>query len=104
MSTAAGTGRGDDNMSAAVEAELTLSIETAGERTREPRFVPVDELGRLAGGMAVEYRPLVSVAGMRGLRWSECAGIRVGALGFLRRTLAVRETMAEVERAESFRT
>lgn len=34
---------------------------------------------------------------MLGLRWSECAGLRVGDVDFLRRTLTVRQTIAEVE-------
>jgi hypothetical protein len=31
------------------------------------------------------------------LRWSECAGLQIGAVDFLRRTLNIRRTIAEVE-------
>lgn len=37
---------------------------------------------------------MVYVAGVVGLRWSEVAGLRVGRLDFLRRTLTVAETLA----------
>ncbi len=37
------------------------------------------------------------MAGALGLRWSECAGLRVGDVDFLRRMLSVRQTIAEVE-------
>ena len=40
---------------------------------------------------------MVYVAGVLGLRWSEVAGLRVGRIDFLRRTLEVAETCAEVE-------
>lgn len=34
--------------------------------------------------------------GFLGLRWSECVGLRVGRIDFLKRTLTVAETIAEV--------
>lgn len=56
-----------------------------------------DELLRLAGAVPDRYRALILVAGVMGLRWSEAAGLRIGSVDFLRRKLAVRETLAEVE-------
>jgi integrase len=63
----------------------------------EPRFLSIDELHVLADAMPDLYRPMVYVAGVVGLRWSEVAGLRVGRLDFLRRTVTVAETLAEVE-------
>jgi integrase len=40
---------------------------------------------------------MVYLAGLLGLRWSEVAGLRVGRVDLLRRTVTVSETMAEVE-------
>ena len=47
--------------------------------------------------MPAEYRALVYVAGVLGLRWSEVAGLRVRHVDFLRRTLQVSETISEVD-------
>jgi integrase len=44
---------------------------------------------------------LILVAGVLGLRWSECAGLQIGDVNFLRRTLTVRRTIAEVEGAST---
>jgi integrase len=45
---------------------------------------------------------MVYVAGVLGLRWSEVAGLRVGRVDLAERTLAVLETLAEVEGRVSF--
>ncbi len=60
------------------------------------RFLSAAELEKLAAATPVDYRPAVYLAGVLGLRWSEVAGLRVGAVDFLRRRLAVTETVAEV--------
>ena len=46
--------------------------------------------------MPLEYRPMVYVGGVLGLRWSEVAGLRVGSLDFLRHSVSATETLAEV--------
>ena len=69
---------------------------------REPQFLSIEELHRLADALDIEYRPMVYVAGVVGLRWSEVAGLRVGRLDFLRRTVTVAETLAEVEGGLTF--
>jgi len=89
-------------MNRAVEAELIprspiVGIRLPPAQARPPRFLSNDELHRLAEAMPDEYRPIVFVAGVLGLRWSEVAGLRVGSIDFLRRTLTVSETVAEVE-------
>jgi hypothetical protein len=40
---------------------------------------------------------MILVAGVLGLGWSEVIGLQVGDVDFLRRTLSVRRTLAEVE-------
>jgi integrase len=88
-------------MNAAVEADLLVRSPCrgvrlpGGEKRARPTLGP-DDLARLAAGMRTEYRPVVYVAGLLGLRWSEIAGLKVRHLDFLRRTLTVSETIAEV--------
>ena len=41
-------------------------------------------------------RPMIYLAGVLGLRWSEVVGLRVGRISFFRETLEVAETIAEV--------
>jgi integrase len=60
------------------------------------RFLEREELDRLAAAMPREYRAMTYVAGVLGLRWSEVAGLRLGRINFLKRTLSVVETIAEV--------
>lgn len=88
-------------MNAAVEADLLVKSPCRGVRLppgkrRERACLEPHDLERLAAGMRPEYRPVVYVAGVLGLRWSEIAGLRVRHLDFLRRTLTVTETVAEV--------
>lgn len=89
-------------LSAAVEADLLAVTPCRGVRLpayarRDIRFLSADELERLAGAIPEEYRPMAYLAGVFGLRWSEVAGLRVGRVDFLRRTLEITETCAEVD-------
>jgi integrase len=89
-------------LSAAVDAELIArspcrAIRLENTRRGEPRHISAEELHELADAMPVEYRAMVYVAGVLGLRWSEVAGQRVGRVDFLRRSLTVAETLTEVE-------
>ena len=90
-------------LNAAVAADLIarspcrgIKLPAAG-RTHPIRFLSPEELVRLADAMPAEYRPMVYLAGVLGLRWSEIAGLRVGRLDLMRRTLHVAETLSEVE-------
>jgi integrase len=65
-------------------------------RRSELRFLSAEELTRLGDVTPAEYRPAIYLAGVLGLRWSEVPGLRVGCVDFLRHTLAVVETCAEV--------
>jgi integrase len=89
-------------LNAAVDADLLArsparGIRVAARQSRERPTLTIEQLDRLAEAVPVEYRALVLVAGIVGLPWSECAGLRVGDVDFLRRTLTVRQTIAEVE-------
>ncbi len=50
-----------------------------------------DGLARLAAAIGPDFAPMVYVAAVLGLRWGECAGLRVGRIDFLRSTLTVAE-------------
>ena len=63
----------------------------------EKTYLTAADVIRLAQAMPVEYRPMIYLAGVLGMRWSEVAGLRVGRLDFLRRTVSVTETLSEVE-------
>lgn len=88
--------------SAAVESEIIAAtpcrrLRQSESQPRSKRFCSVEELHRLAAAVPPQYRAVVFVAGILGLRWSEVAGLRVGAIDFLPRRLSVVETLAEVE-------
>src|SRR5579872_2325922 len=51
---------------------------------------------------AARVPPMIYVAGVLGLRWSELAGLRAGRVELVERRLAVLETLAEVEGRVSF--
>ena len=100
VSTNYGVGRAV--FGAAVEGgKLTVSpcrgIRLPKLRPKEQRFLDIEELLRLADAMPVEYRPVVWLGGVLGLRLSEIAGLKVGRVNFLRRSLIVTATVAEVQ-------
>jgi integrase len=88
-------------LSAAVAADLLAVSPCRGVRLpaharKDIRFLSADELERLADAMPKQYRPMVYLAGVLGLRWSEVAGLRAGRIDFQRKTLEVVETCTEV--------
>jgi Site-specific recombinase XerC len=90
--------------SAAVDAELigrspcrnVKGIKDLKPTRKARRCLDAGEITRLAAAVAVEYRPMIYLAGALGLRWSEIAGLRVRNIDFLRNKLTVTETVAEV--------
>lgn len=88
-------------LSAAVEADLIVRSPCRGiklpaaQKRQRPTLTP-DELAHLAAELPERYRLAVWLAGVLGLRWSEVAGLRVGRVNLLARTITVTETMAEV--------
>ena len=88
-------------MTAAVEADLIgrspcRGIKLSIQRKKEPRFLSIDELVALADVIDQNYRAMVFLAGVVGLRFGECAGLRVGRVDFFRRTVTVAEIANEV--------
>ncbi len=88
-------------MTAAVEADLIgrspcRGIRLSSERRKEPRFLGASELLELADSIDADYRAMIFLAGVVGLRFGECAGLRVGRIDFLRRSVTVAETVNEV--------
>jgi len=59
--------------------------------TTRSRHLEPDEVAAIAEATAIEYRPMVWLGAFLGLRWSEVAGLRVGQLDLLRRTVSVAE-------------
>ena len=53
--------------------------------------VDAEELLALADAIGANAAPMVYLGAVLGLRWAECAGLRVGRLDFLERTLFVTE-------------
>ena len=89
-------------MTRAVDREMIgrspcRGIDMPAAGSAEPRFLSVDELHRLADVVPAEYRQMVYLGGVIGLRWSEVAGLRVGRVDFLGRSVTIAETLAEVE-------
>ncbi len=89
-------------LNAAVDADLIARSPARGIRISagpgwERPTLTIGELSRLADAVPDGYQVLMLVAAILGLRWSECARLRVGDVDFLRRTLTVRQTNGEVE-------
>jgi integrase len=87
---------------AAVDADVIAvspcrGVKLPAQRRPEIRFLSAEELTGLAAQTPTEYRPMIYLAGVLGLRLSEVAGLRVGRINFLRHTLEVAEACVEVE-------
>lgn len=83
-------------LNTAVELDLIARTPCRGVKLpaierQECHIVSAEELARLAGALGPELGPMAYLAAVLGLRWGECAGLRVGRLDFLRSTLAVAE-------------
>ena len=94
-------------LNAAVEVDLIVRSPCRGvrmppHRRNEVRFLSPSELDVLAEAMPAQYKPMVYVAGVLGLRWSEVAGLRVRCVDVGNRTLTVKETLAEVDGKVAF--
>lgn len=62
--------------------------------TRPGRALDADEISRLAAAMPANLRPMVWLGVILGLRWGEVAGLRVGRIDLLRRTVTVSEQVS----------
>lgn len=66
------------------------------EQSRPMRVLEPGQVVDLAETFPAHYRPLVLTAAFVGLRWGELAGLRVGNVDPLRRTITVSEQLIEV--------
>jgi integrase len=85
----------------AVEADRLVRSPCRGIKlpaipTPERHALANDELARLARAVGPTYEPMVWLGALLGLRWGECAGLRVGRIDFLNRRLAVVEQATRV--------
>ena len=71
-------------------------VKLPAKRPTEKRVLTVPELHRLADAMEEPYKPAIYLAAVCSLRWEEVAGLRVGAVNFLRKSLEVREAFTDV--------
>jgi len=88
-------------LNAAIEAEILKTnpcrkMKLPPKTRAEIRVVTPAELDSLAYAIAERYSPIVYLAGVLGLRWSEIAGLRIGRLDLLRRRVEITETLAQV--------
>jgi integrase len=60
------------------------------------RVITAEELSRLAERLGADWSPMLHLGAVLGLRWGECAGLRVGRLDFFNRTLLVAEQLTRV--------
>lgn len=72
------------------------------ERTRKMRVLDADQVHALAEAFPVHYQPLIYTAAYVGLRWGELAGLRVGKVDPLRRTIVVDEQLVDVNGVQHF--
>jgi integrase len=80
-----------------IAASPCRGVKLPAEVPKPRRRLSPNEIVRIADAMDVEYRPMIYLAGVLGLRWSEVAGLRLGRIDFLRRTISITETVAEAD-------
>jgi integrase len=76
-----------------------VKLPAVGELRRPP--VDADAVTALAAALGVDYAPMAYLGAALGLRWGECAGLRVGRLDFMRGTLTVAEQLTRGERGRA---
>lgn len=82
----------------AVEADVLLRSPCRGVKLPaaahlDRHIVTADELVALAEALGPTYAPMAYLGTVLGLRWGECAGLRVGRLDFLRSTVSIAEQL-----------
>jgi len=84
-------------LNAAVAADIIAvspcrGVKLPTKRPSEKKVITLGELGRLADAVGSDYRAMILIAGILGLRWSEVTALRVGRVDLLRRTMSIVET------------
>jgi len=80
----------------AVEMELIARTPCRGIKLPSPevpeRRIPTPaELGRLATEVGVDWEPMLWLGALLGLRWGECAGLRVSRIDFIEKKINIVE-------------
>lgn len=88
-------------MGAAVESDRLVrspcrGIKLPAVAPLRRHIVNAKELTALAAAIGPDYEVMVWLGGLLGLRWGECAGLRVGRIDFLNRSLAVVEQATRI--------
>jgi integrase len=94
-------------MNAAIDAELL--DRSPCRRIRMPASAPAaayaltpEEVTRLARETGPRYAPMILTAAMLGLRFCECAALRVGRIDLGRGTISIEEGLVEAERGRLY--
>jgi integrase len=90
----------------AVDRELLLRSPARGTRlpsvaAPQRRLPTLEDVVALAEAHPDEYEPMVWLGAVLGLRWGEVAGLRVGRVDVLRRTLTVAESLSRGRKGRS---
>lgn len=90
-------------LSYAERSEMLVRNPTRGTRLPRVKLVtrPIldaDQLGRLADVLGPDEAPMMWLGVVLGLRWGECAGLRVGCIDFLRQNITVAEQLGRDRR------
>lgn len=88
-------------LTAAVDADRIArtpcrGIELRPDGHKEHNVLTPEDFNRLANRLDERYRPMLYLAGVLGLRWSEIAALKVKRVDFFRGTLVVAEAAPEV--------
>lgn len=75
---------------------VAADVKLPPEDSRDMRFLDPGQVYALAESFPDYYRPLILTAAYVGLRWGELAGLKVGKVDTLRRTITVDEQLIEV--------
>jgi len=84
-------------LNAAVAADIIAvspcrGVKLPTKRPSDKKIITLDELNRLADAIGPDYRAMILIAGILGLRWSEVTALRVGRIDLLRRSMSIVET------------
>ena len=90
----------------AVESEYIARAPCRGIKLPEVELqsrhvVTADELALLGEALGPDYAPMAYLGAVLGLRWGECAGLRVGRVNFLAGTIEVAEQLTRGEHGRS---
>jgi integrase len=88
-------------MRSAVDADRLVrspcrGIKLPARMAIDRHIITPEELTALTTAVGPDYEPMIWLGALLGLRWGECAGLRVGRIDFLNRRLTVAEQATRV--------